>query len=117
MIHNPWQWMYESWNAELVILDKPDQVYGKALHGNGSVTFKNGNIYEGDLFNGMMHGVGKFRWKNGVYYEGEFKYNSIEGKGKYFWTDGSRYVGEVKNSLREGQGTFVGPNNEATYEG
>ena len=43
--------------------------------------------------------------------------NSIEGKGKYFWTDGSRYVGEVKNSLREGQGIFVGPNNEATYEG
>ena len=60
--------IYESWNAELVILDKPDQVYGKALHGNGSVTFKNGNIYEGELYNGMMHGVGKFTWKNGVYY-------------------------------------------------
>ena len=44
--------MYESWNAELVILDKPDQVYG-----NGYVSFKNGNIYEGDLFYGMMHGV------------------------------------------------------------
>ena len=57
-------------DTELSFLELPDQVlinfkkkkkknskvYGKALHGKTKVTFKNGNIYEGDFENGMIHG-------------------------------------------------------------
>ena len=61
------------YDADLTILDKPDQVirikniffknfiifkqvYGKSLVGDGKVKFKNGNLYEGNLSNGMLHG-------------------------------------------------------------
>lgn len=59
-------------DTELSFLELPDQVfnfiffekkkkknskvYGKALHGKTQVTFKNGNIYEGEFENGMIHG-------------------------------------------------------------
>lgn len=52
--------IYTDWDADLAILDQPDQVYGKALHGNGRVTFKNGNTYNGEFHNGMLHGKPKF---------------------------------------------------------
>ncbi|KRW99994.1 hypothetical protein PPERSA_05497 [Pseudocohnilembus persalinus] len=109
--------IYENWNAELTIMDNPDQIYGKALQGKGEITFKNGNQFVGELHNGMMHGQGVFTWANGVVYTGEFQYNVIKGKGQYQWTDGSTYEGEVDASLRNGYGIFNAPNQEAVYEG
>lgn len=42
-----------------MIMDRPDQIYGKALHGlNGTIKFKNGNFYKGELHNGMLYGKG-----------------------------------------------------------
>lgn len=32
------------------------KVYGKALHGQNKISFKNGNKYEGEFENGMLHG-------------------------------------------------------------
>ena len=46
----------KDYSAELNILDSPNQVYGKALHNDGVIRFKNGNHYEGNFFNGMMNG-------------------------------------------------------------
>ncbi|KAL4464624.1 hypothetical protein ABPG74_011185 [Tetrahymena malaccensis] len=109
--------IYSEYDAELTILDKPGQVYGKALHGQGKIKFKNGNTYEGELDNGMLHGKGKFRWANGVIYEGQFEYNTIKGVGTYQWPDTSTYTGQVLNGLRHGQGTFVSPEGEAEYTG
>lgn len=117
--------IYDKWDADLAILDNPDQVYGKALHGKGQVTFKNGNKYEGEFHNGMLHGIqfrlyiglGKFVWASGVVYEGEFTYNKIEGQGTYLWPEGSTYTGVVVNGLRHGQGKFVTADKSAIYEG
>lgn len=47
---------YDPKDANLTILDKKDQVYGKALDGDGNINFKNGNKYIGELHNGMLHG-------------------------------------------------------------
>ena len=60
--------IYSSWKADLSLADSPTQVYGKALHGSGEVTFKNGNSYQGNFHNGMLHGLGKFTWVNGTIY-------------------------------------------------
>ncbi|CAK59186.1 unnamed protein product (macronuclear) [Paramecium tetraurelia] len=111
--------IYDKWDADLAILDQPDQVYGKALHGKGEVTFKNGNKYEGEFHNGMLHGSseGTFTWASGVIYKGEFTYNKIEGQGTYYWPEGSTYTGTVVNGLRHGQGKFVTADKSAIYEG
>ncbi|CAD8091168.1 unnamed protein product [Paramecium primaurelia] len=109
--------IYDKWDADLAILDQPDQVYGKALHGKGEVTFKNGNKYEGEFHNGMLHGEGTFTWASGVIYKGEFTYNKIEGQGTYYWPEGSTYTGIVVNGLRHGQGKFVTADKSAVYEG
>jgi hypothetical protein len=52
------------------------------------VTYKNGNVYEGELKNGMHHGKGTMIWGHGDKYEGEFKKDSPNGKGIYTWADG-----------------------------
>lgn len=109
--------LYSSYDADLNILDKPDQVYGKALHGKGEIHLKNGNSFHGEIHNGMLHGIGSFKWKDGVEYTGNFSYNSIEGEGKYIWNDGSTYEGCLKNNLRDGKGKYKSPGNDAEYDG
>lgn len=36
---------------------------------NVTITFKNGNIYEGKVHRKAMHGYGKFWWADGAYYQ------------------------------------------------
>ncbi len=33
-------------------------------HGMGKYYFKNGNVYEGEMFKGRMQGKGKYTWAN-----------------------------------------------------
>ena len=47
--------------------------------------FANGNIYEGELKNGLPEGKGIYMFANGDAYEGEFKNNKKEGKGIYIF--------------------------------
>jgi len=58
-------------------VDIPEQIYGKALHGDCKVEFKNGNKYNGEFHNGMLHGNGELIWKDGTIYRGQFIYNKI----------------------------------------
>lgn len=37
----------KSWNADIAIIDDPNNLYIKAIHGQGEVTFINGNQYTG----------------------------------------------------------------------
>ncbi|PRP84956.1 hypothetical protein PROFUN_07341 [Planoprotostelium fungivorum] len=93
-------------------------VVGGQYEGEGKITFKNGNEYEGSLFNNYMHGRGTFRWSSsGIVYKGEFSNNQISGEGLYIWEDGSHYTGEVKRGLRHGQGTFTSADNSVCYQG
>lgn len=86
------------------------------MHGSKvQLIFKNGNIYEGDVLNGMLHGTGSLKWIDGTIYEGEFQFNQITGEGTYHWMDGSSYTGQVLDSLRSGFGTFR--QKDVVYEG
>jgi hypothetical protein len=57
----------------------------KRYHGKGQITYKSGNLYEGDFEFGKLEGKGIYRWKDGVLYSGEFKNNKITGTGEYKW--------------------------------
>ena len=58
-------------------------------HGQGSLTYKNGEVYEGYWFNGKRHGRGIMRYKNGEVYEGQWDFDRIDGKGKYTYKNGA----------------------------
>ena len=80
------------------------------------VELANGDIYEGELVDGLRTGSGTYVWQNGNRYEGEFSNNRLHGKGTYTWTDGRSYSGEFQNDKRHGRGTFNWPNKDV-YEG
>ena len=42
------------------------------------------------------HGQGTLTFRDGDKYVGEFKYGEKHGQGTYTWSDGSKYVGEWK---------------------
>ena len=62
--------LYDSWEGQISTSSQDSEIYGTCLNGQGKVTFKNGNTYEGNFFNGLLSGQGKFTWVNGITYEG-----------------------------------------------
>lgn len=103
-------------------------------------TYKNGNIYEGNLVNdkrvgfgkiiysgykskyegswrnNMVHGKGKFE-SDKVFYEGEWYYGKYHGKGKLIVKNEHTYDGEFKNGIFDGKGkiTYFYPNDNKKY--
>ncbi len=71
--------------------------------GYGEKSFYNG-IYKGELLNGMAHGQGTLTFNNGDVYTGAFSKNEIDGNGTYIWKNGDTYSGEFSMGKREGQG-------------
>ena len=64
-------------NAKEFIFDNGDKYRGEyndegIMHGNGIYTFKNGNMYVGELKMGVFEGKGKLIYKNGDFYEGNW---------------------------------------------
>ena len=75
--------------------------------GVGSLTYSDGDKYEGKWKDGKKHGQGTFTWSNGNKYVGEFKNGTQNGLGSLTYPDGSKYVGEYKDGKLNGQGTFT----------
>ena len=63
-------------------------------HGKGSITYENGEIYEGEWKEGLKEGLGSLTSPNGSKYEGEWKNDKMEGQGNYTWPNGKKYEGE-----------------------
>ena len=63
-------------------------------HGQGTLTFRDGDKYVGEWKNGKRNGYGTFTWSDGSKYVGEYK-DGEEWKGKVYDKDGnvtSKYV-------------------------
>lgn len=69
---------YSKWDCD-VENGQQNSIYYKYLSGIGRVTFLNGNTYQGHFCKGLMHGQGTYSWQNGLVYEGQFTNNSPSG--------------------------------------
>ena len=65
----------------------------------------------------MQDGEGTFTWANGAVYEGEWKDNKFNGQGTLILTDGTKYKGGFVNGLEEGERRSRKDKNGNRYEG
>ena len=89
-------------------LPKCKEPYLKSEWNNCIGTVKwSGATYVGEYVLGNQHGQGTMTWANGDKYVGEFTFNYFTGQGTMTWTNGDKYVGEWKMNKRHGKGTFT----------
>ncbi len=92
-------------------------------HGQGKMSYPNGNYYEGAWYQGHMEGKGVYQHNNGDgnamdIYEGVMKGSKQHGHnaGTYKRWDGASYRGDWEMGIRHGIGTFTWPDG-STYRG
>ena len=73
-------------------------VRGK-MSGQGTLTFKNGDVYKGHFKNGTFNGQGTFTAKAGWKYEGNFVNGQADGQGKLTTEDNVVYKGKFKQGI------------------
>lgn len=93
---------------------------GRMIH-----TFPNGDIYDGDFFDGMRHGEGVYVAKKGYKYVGAWKDDFRHGAGTFTYAEKDSegrpvhfgtYEGEWKRNMRWGKGIHRFANG-ASYDG
>ena len=99
--------MYSDMRQKITGEPFQDKNKGKAAYPNGYnvITFDNGDVYEGNISEGMFHGQGKYTSHNGVMYEGYFVFNKPKGKGRLYYPNLYTYVGDVDDYDPDGCGT------------
>jgi len=76
-------------------------------HGQGQMSWPNGNQYRGAWSNDRMEGKGTFRSATVGWYSGEFKFGLQHGRGRWVGIGGETYEGEWELGLRHGQGVYT----------
>ena len=74
------------------------------MHGQGKITFANGDVYEGQCEANNYQGQGKFTYASGNVYEGQWEADEKHGQGKYTFADGNVYEGQFEANKKHGQG-------------
>ena len=83
----------------------------------GTYTFANGDVYTGEYRRDWPEGKGKIEFKNGDVYEGEVKRGKPHGNGTYTLCCGDVYVGSFKKGLYSGEGKYYSDGEELIYSG
>lgn len=96
-------------------------LYSGELHngvpnGYGTRYLKDGGKYEGEWSKGVYEGNGTLILPNGNIYVGSFSKGFIHGEGKMFYLDGSYYKGHYDYGIQQGFGSFY-VNSDNKYEG
>jgi len=81
-----------------------------------TMTFPNGDRYEGVFKDGVFHGRGVYAFQNGDRYEGEFEADKMSGQGTMAYDNGNVYRGQFRNGVRHGKGLLTFENGDV-YEG
>lgn len=88
--------------------------------GYGKMVYRDGQVYEGVVVDGLRHGAGKNTWCNrsckGQVYCGEWKNGSRHGHGTHTWQDGKTVTGQWEQGHLHGRILFRWPDG-ATYDG
>lgn len=71
------------------------------------IRYANGDIYKGQIKNGVREGLGTCYFANKDVYEGMWKDDKMECVGKYIFADRSFYSGDFKNGCKEGIGVYT----------
>jgi|LakMenE18May11ns_1017448.scaffolds.fasta_scaffold9792981_1 hypothetical protein len=82
---------------------------------HGTLTYEDGDVYEGEWLNNRAHGRGIMTYKDIGVYEGEWQ-NGQRTEGTITYYDGGVYKGEWANGKKNGQGTMTYANG-AKYVG
>ncbi|CAI5493338.1 unnamed protein product [Closterium sp. Naga37s-1] len=83
------------------------------MSGYGTLTWANGDSYEGEWEAGLEHGAGTFKWADGSCFEGTWSRGLKDGKGLYF--PKGYEEGEEEEEWVEEEG--AGPSDKAAGEG
>ncbi|WP_455540087.1 hypothetical protein [Terrisporobacter sp.] len=70
------------------------------------IKYDNGDIYKGQIKNGIREGLGTCYFANKDIYEGMWKNDRMDCVGKYIYADKSYYSGDFKNGCKEGIGVY-----------
>ena len=87
---------------------------GGQPHGEGTVTWKSGDRYEGAFENGHRHGQGVYDYPDGRRYEGAWQEGERAGQGVMTYADGGRYEGGWRKGKQHGAGIVISPEGEIT---
>ncbi len=85
-------------------------VHNKKLTGKGTLLFKNGDRYDGELKNDKRDGCGRYSFLTETIshqdYIGQYVNDKPEGLGRLRWKNGNEYRGNFKDGKCEGDGVF-----------
>lgn len=73
-------------------------------HGDGELTWKNGDKYVGKFKNGYIEGRGTMTFRDNTEYSGQWKMNKFHGEGTRRFHNGNVYNGNYTDGKRQGQG-------------
>ncbi|MBQ8324453.1 MAG: hypothetical protein IJY89_01375 [Clostridia bacterium] len=98
--------------TDTITYDNGDVYTGELVdgvpQGQGTYTFADGSVYEGSFEVGYFHGYGKYTDVTyGYTYEGGFQFDLFHGQGVLISDDGTKYTGEFKNDQCHGKGTYT----------
>jgi hypothetical protein len=85
-------------------------------NGYGVLCLKNEERYQGQWRNNMKQGQGYYYYANGEFYKGNWEQDKKEGYGEFYFLEGKRYIGDFKNDQLEGKGTLFFKN-KSQYNG
>ncbi|WP_297132222.1 hypothetical protein [Terrisporobacter sp.] len=88
------------------IHNKDENIKVYNFNGEDTVRYPNGDIYKGQIKNGLREGLGTCYFYNKDMYEGIWKNDKMECVGKYVFADKSFYSGDFKNGCKEGIGVY-----------
>ena len=87
-------------------------VESEEAHGFFTRRWPNGDLYEGQISNGVPHGMGIHTATNGDKYTGQFKYGKADGQGKMVFANGDSYSGDFQEDAMNGKGTYIYANGD-----
>lgn len=84
-------------------------------HGEGVMTYYNGDVYEGGWANNRRDGQGKLRGANGEVWVGAWERDELHGYGKINYANGALFKGMFVHNKRHGEGVMGFANGDEYY--